>query len=199
MAFSDIRKKLMSERLKAIENPSGFLMKLGYKIVKRRYGKVITPLKKIYARLPLGFALWSQKMPALERKLPISSELRLLIRTHVAQLNTCNFCIDISKAFAMKKFKDQEKFFQVSDFETSPFFSEKERLALRFATELTRNHHVSDKTYAACKRVFSDEELIGVAWVVTSEHVYNLMNVAFGIESDGLCRLPEKESVAVTA
>ncbi|MEQ8685029.1 MAG: hypothetical protein RIE86_07050, partial [Imperialibacter sp.] len=37
----------------------------------------------------------------------------------------------------MQRFKDQEKFFTVNDFEVSPLFSDKERVALRFATEMT--------------------------------------------------------------
>ena len=180
----------MSERLKAIENPASLVMKAGYWYAKKKYGKVITPLKKIYARLPVGFSLWSNKMHTLERKLPLPADLMLMIRTLVAQFNTCQFCIDISKAYAMQQFESPDKFFAVQEFETSPLFSEGERAALRFASEMTLHKSVSDETYALCKNYFSDEQLVGIGWVVTSEHVYNLMNLTFEIESDGLCRLP---------
>ncbi len=180
----------MSERLKAIENPPGLVMKSGYWYAKKKYGKVITPLKKIYARLPVGFSLWSNKMHTLERKLPLSAELVLLVRTLVAQLNTCHFCIDISKAYAMQQFESTDKFFAVQEFASSPMFSDEERVALRFASEMTLHKSVTDETYALCKSHFSDEQLVGIGWVVTSEHVYNLMNLTFEIESDGLCRMP---------
>lgn len=185
----------MSPRLKPIENPANPFMKLAYWFSRRKTGKVIAPLKVIYARLPLPFAMWMNKMFSMEKKLPLSAELRLLIRTHVAQLNTCSFCIDISKAEAMKNFKDTEKFFHLQDFETSPLFSEKERLALRFATEIT-NKKVTDATFGQAKKVFTEQELIGISWMVSSEHVLNLMNATFDIESDGLCQRKEERTLA---
>lgn len=178
----------MSPRLKLIENPSNPWIKLAYWFSRKRVGKVISPLKVIYARLPTPFALWMNKMLSLEKKLPLSDALRLLIRTHVAQLNLCHFCIDIGKAEAIQRFKDTEKFFHLDEFETSPLFSEKERLALRFATEITHKE-VLDSTFEQAKKIFTEQELIGIAWMVTSEHVYNLMNLTFNIESDGLCQL----------
>ena len=113
----------MASRLVPIENPASPLMKLAYWLTRKRLGKVISSLKIIYARLPFPFTAWLNKMQSLEKKLPLQEDLRLLIRIHVAQLNTCSLCIDISKAQAMSKFKDPEKFFQLSEFETSPLFT----------------------------------------------------------------------------
>lgn len=186
----------MSARLKPIETPSNPLMKIAYWLSKRKVGKVISSLKVIYARLPLPFAIWINKMLSLEKKLPLSEDLRLLIRIHVAQLNVCHFCIDIAKAEAIKKFKAPEKFFRLSEFETSPLFSEKERLALRFATEITAKK-VTDKTFSEAGKIFTEQELTAIAWMVTSEHVYNLMNLTFNIESDGFCQIPAKSKPAL--
>lgn len=181
----------MSVRLTPIENPKKPLMKLAYWITKRKIGKVITPLKTVYARLPIDFALWSNKIKSLEKQLAIPEELALLIKIQVAQLNGCHFCIDIGKAQAIGKFNKQERFFQVGRFEESALFSQKEKLALRFATELTLQKRVTDQTYSLCQQTFSEEELIGIAWAVGVEHYYNMVNLAFGIASDGLCTLPE--------
>ena len=192
-------KNAMTARLTPVENPKSPLMKLAYWFTKRMFGKVISPLKLIYARLPFSFLNWSRKIQPLQKQLAIPQDLALLIKIHVAQLNGCGFCIDIGKAQAMKQFERQERFFEVSRFEESELFSQKERLALRFATELTHHKHVSDKTYAQCQQLFSDEELIGIAWTVAIEHYYNIINGAFGIESDGLCRLPDQRKVNATA
>ena len=186
----------MSARLKPIEKPANPLMKIAYWLSKRKTGKVISSLKVIYARLPIPFAMWTNKMLSLEKKLPLSDELRLLIRIHVAQLNECHFCIDIAKAEAIKNFKNREKFFQLKDFQTSALFTEKERLALRFATEITAKN-VKDSTFSAAGKAFSEQELIAIAWMVTSEHVYNLMNLTFNIESDGFCQIPEKPAASL--
>lgn len=180
----------MSTRLEPIENPTSPFLKLLYYFSRWRVGKVIAPLKVIYSRMPIPFAIWMNKMLSMEKKLPLSDELRLLIRIHVAQLNTCNFCIDISKAEAFKNFKNATKFFHLFEFETASLFSENERLALRLATEIT-NKKVTDQTFEQVKKMFSDEEITAISWMVTSEHVFNLMNLTFNIESDGFCQRKE--------
>jgi hypothetical protein len=42
-------------RLAPIENPKDIVGKIAYWMTKRRLGKVITPMKVIYARLPALF------------------------------------------------------------------------------------------------------------------------------------------------
>ncbi|AHM61337.1 hypothetical protein D770_15415 [Flammeovirgaceae bacterium 311] len=164
-------------------------MKLAYWFTRRMFGKVISPLKMIYVRLPFGFLSWSRKINELTKQLALPQDLVLLIKIHVAQLNGCGFCIDIGKAQAIEKFDRQERFWQLSNFETSDLFSETEKLALRFAHELTLRKKVRDETYALCQKVFAEEALIGIAWVVAVEHYYNILNGAFNIESDGLCAM----------
>ena len=61
-----------------------------------------------------------------------------------------------------------------------------------FAEELTVNKKVSDGTFAAAQKFFTERELVEIAWAVTREHIYNLMNLAFDIESDGLCQIPDR-------
>lgn len=182
----------MNVRLVPVETPSNPLMRVAYWITKNQYGKVITPLKTIYARLPFAFSLWSNKIKSLEKKLSISEELILLIKIYVAQLNACSFCIDIGKAIAIQKFKEREKFYKVRDFENDPDFNDKERAALRFAAELTQYKKVSDETYEASKKHLTEKELIGVSWAVASEHYYNLMNIPFEVGSDGLCTIVKR-------
>lgn len=179
----------MNVRIKPIEAPTNPVMRIAYWITKRQFGKVITPLKTLYVRLPVPFSLWANKIKSLERKLSIPEELVLLIKIHVAQLNACGFCIDIGKAIAVQKFKKKEKFYKVQNFEYDPDFNEKERAALRFAGELTQHKKVSDETYEAARKLLTERELIEVSWAVASEHYYNLMNIPFGVESDELCSI----------
>ncbi|MDV3308730.1 MAG: carboxymuconolactone decarboxylase family protein [Cyclobacteriaceae bacterium] len=181
----------METRLAPIEKPEGLMLKLVYRFSKWQFGKVITPLKVIYARLPISFAFFTQKLPKLEKTYKLPKYLALLIRTHVAQLNTCHFCIDIGKAEAMKAFPDHlDKFLSVSRFRELSEFSEQERAALEFAEELTLNKKVSDETFRRVKAYFTERQIVEMAWSVTHEHIYNLMNGAFNIGSDGLCQLP---------
>lgn len=181
----------METRLAPIENPSSLIMKIIYRFSRMQFGKVITPLKVIYSRLPTKFASFTQKLAKLEKAYELPQSLALLIRTHVAQLNTCHFCIDIGKAEAMKNFpNDTDKFLSVSRFRELPAFTKEERAALEFAEELTRNKKVSDETFDRVRLYFTERQIVEIAWAVTHEHIYNLMNGAFNIGSDGLCQLP---------
>jgi alkylhydroperoxidase family enzyme len=182
----------MKTKLAPIERPSGLMMKLVYWLSRKKYGKVMTPLKVISARLPISFGMFVGKLEKLEEKYQLPQYIALLVRTHVAQLNTCEFCIDIGKMEAMKRFPDQEdKFFNVSSYKTSSQFSPRERAALLFAEELTLYKKISDETFAEAQNHFTERELVEIAWAVTREHIYNLMNRAFDIESDGFCQIPE--------
>jgi len=180
----------MKTKLAPIENPSGLVMKFVYWMSRRQYGKVMTPLKVISARLPISFGLFVNKLEKLEQKYQLPKHIALLVRTHVAQLNTCEFCIDIGKVEAMKRFPDhQEKVFEVSSYKTSTLFTAPEKAALHFAEELTLHKKISDATFAEAQKHFTERELVELAWAVTREHIYNLMNRAFDIESDGLCQI----------
>ncbi|HEU5146024.1 MAG TPA: carboxymuconolactone decarboxylase family protein [Chryseosolibacter sp.] len=186
----------MKTKLAPIERPSGLMMKLIYWLSRKQFGKVMTPMKVIFARLPLAFGMYVQKLEKLEQKYELPKYMAVLVRTHVAQLNSCGFCIDIGKMEVIKHYPDQqEKFFNVSAFKTSPLFTAAEKAALLFAEELTLNKKISDETFAETQKHFSEREIVEIAWAVTREHIYNLMNVAFDIESDGFCQIPEKKAV----
>jgi alkylhydroperoxidase family enzyme len=183
----------MQERLQAIERPKGLMMKLAYAYSKRQFGKVLTPLKLVMSRMPLAFSFWNAKIHKLEKLLKLDPQLVLMLRIKVAQLNTCAFCMDIGKAFAVKSFGNSRKFYELEDFEDSGLYTDAEKAALRFATELTVHHKIPDGIYQAAAQHFSDRELVEITWVVGSEHVYNITNIAFNIESDNLCALPQKK------
>jgi alkylhydroperoxidase family enzyme len=182
----------MKTKLAPIERPSGLMMKLVYWLSQKKYGKVMTPIKVIAARLPFSFGIFLGKLEKLEKKYELPQYIAVLVRTHVAQLNTCGFCIDIGKVEAIKRFPaHEEKFFNVSSFKTSTLFTTREKAALWFAEELTLYKQISDGVFAEAQNHFTERELVEIAWAVTREHIYNLMNRAFDIESDGFCQIPQ--------
>lgn len=185
----------MKTKLAPIERPSGLMMKFVYWMSRKQFGKVMTPLKVVFARLPTSFGMYVQKLEKLEQKFELPKYLAVLVRTHVAQLNTCAFCIDIGKLEVINHHSDQkDKFFNVSSYKTSPLFTPRERAALLYAEELTLYKKISNETFAEAQNHFTERELVEIAWAVTREHIYNLMNLAFDIESDGLCQLPEPKA-----
>jgi alkylhydroperoxidase family enzyme len=50
----------------------------------------------------------------------------------------------------------------LAEYRTSPLFSERERTALAYVEEATRNKRVSDATFEALRRNFSEEEIVEI-------------------------------------
>jgi alkylhydroperoxidase family enzyme len=177
----------MDTYLAPIENPQGLMMKLAYFFTRRQFGKVLTPLKVHSARLPAAFGLFYSKIGQLDKKLLLPAETVMLIREQVARLNVCLFCMDIGRSFTIKASMNQAKFDALEDYRTSSLFTEKERAALDYATELTRDKKVSPETFARLARHYSEREICEIVWLVASEHVYNITNIGLNIHSDMLC------------
>jgi alkylhydroperoxidase family enzyme len=180
-------KTTMDTFLAPIENPSGFGMKLAYFFTKRAVGKVITSLKVHSARLPSAFGMFYGKISQLDAKLELSKEMILLVRQQVAQLNVCLFCIDASRAEAIKSSMNEKKFDELAHYQSSSLFTDAEKAALDYTTELTRNKKVNLETFAHLKNHFSERQICEIVYLVASEHVYNLTNIGLNIHSDMLC------------
>jgi len=177
----------MDTFLPPIEQPRGLVNKLAYYFTRKQFGKVLTPLKVHSARLPAAFGLFYGKIGKLDKKLTLPLETVLLVREQVARLNVCLFCMDIGRAFAIKATMNQAKFDALEEYGTEPLFSEKERAALDYVTELTNGKKVSPETFANLARHFSEREICEIVWLVASEHLYNLTNIGLNIHSDMLC------------
>jgi len=120
----------MDTFLAPIEKPKGLALKLAYAMSRWQFGKVLTPLKVVYARLPLAFGIFVSKIDKLDRKLELPQETAFLVRERVARLNVCLFCIDIGRAMVIKSSMNEAKFDALDEYETSPLFSDAERAAL---------------------------------------------------------------------
>ena len=160
---------------------------------RRQFGKVLTPLKVVYARLPSAFGLFASKIAKLDRKLSLSPEMVLLIREQVARINVCHFCLDIGRSMAIKATMDEAKFNALDDYRASPLFSDAERAALDYATELTTHKKVEESTFARLKRYYSDREICEFVWLIASEHFYNIANIGLNIHSDMLCDIAKRK------
>ncbi len=135
----------MDTYLPPIERPESLGMKLAYYFTRKSFGKVLTPLKVFSARLPTAFGMWWAKISTLDKKLKLSAEITLLIRQKIAQINICEFCIDASRAVAIKSLVSMEKFDALSNYKDNPLFSEAEKAALDFVTNITKTKNKRPK------------------------------------------------------
>ena len=172
-----------------IEKPRGLFMKLAYYFSRRQFGRVLTPLKVHSARLPTAFGLFYAKVGKLDKKLQLPTETVMLIREQVARINVCLYCIDIGRSFTIKASMNQAKFDALEQYGTSPLFTDGERAALDYVTELTKDKKVNPETFARMSRYYSEREICEIVWLVASEHLYNMTNIGLNIHSDMLCDL----------
>jgi alkylhydroperoxidase family enzyme len=173
------------------------MMKLAYYFTRRQFGKVLTPLKVHSARLPPAFGLFYGKVSKLDKKLLLPSETALLIRAQVARINVCLFCMDIGRSVAIKATMNETKFDALEQYSTSTLFSDSERAALDYATELTKDKKVKPETFARMAPYYSEREICEIVLLVASEHLYNMTNIGLNIHSDMLCDLSRRKKQAI--
>jgi alkylhydroperoxidase family enzyme len=183
----------MDTFLAPIEKPTGLLMNLVYAMTRRQFGKVLTPLKVVSARLPLAFGLFTSKISKLDKKLQLPPETAMLIREQVARINVCLFCIDIGRWVTIKASMNQAKFDALEQYSTSPLFTDAERAALDYVTELTKEKKVSSDIFARMSGYYSERQICEIVWLVASEHFYNMTNIGLNIHSDMLCDISRKK------
>jgi len=178
--------------LPAIENPQDPAMKQTYEFMRKQFGTVITPVKVHSARLPPAFLQWVSKINELDGMLKLPAETAMLIRGQVARLNVCLFCIDANRYAVIHSSMNESKFDELDQYDTSPLFTEAERAALDYVTELTKDKKVNPQTFNRLTRYYSEREICEIVYLVASEHIYNMTNIGLNIHSDMLCKLPRK-------
>ena len=184
----------MGTFLVPIESPASPMMKMAYAGTHRQFGKVLTPLKVFAARLPIAFGMFYGKISKLDRKLELLPETAMLVRERVARMNVCLFCIDIGRMFVIQSRMNEAKFDALEDYATSLLFSDAERAALDYVTELTRNKQVNPATFERLRQLYPERQICEIVWLVASEHFYNMTNIGLNIHSDMLCDSSRKTS-----
>lgn len=180
----------MATYLVPIEKPPGLIMKAVFFLSRRQTGKVIGPLAVFAARMPPAFGSFYGKVSKLDKKLKLPSRTAVIIREQVATINTCLFCMDAARWYALKESKDNAaRFDALPEYRTSPLFTDAERAALDYATELATSKEVKPDTFAGLTAHYSEREICDIVWLVASEHLYNVTNAGLGIGSDDLCGL----------
>jgi AhpD family alkylhydroperoxidase len=178
-------------RLEPIERPPTLLARVAYWMMQRQLGKVITPARVIFNRMPRLYLLEWILLRLQQSGLELDPPTRYLVQNWVAMLNKCRFCIDIGRAGAVLERVGLDKLNALPDWRTSPLFDERERAALAYVEEATRHKQVSDESFAALRKHFGERQIVELTVLNAIENFYNLMNIPLGIEEDGLCAIAE--------
>lgn len=177
-----------SPYLAPVNRPRRLMLKFAYGYTRRRFGQVPGPLSVFCARMPAAFTRFYMKPGMLDRKLELSRETAVLVRQLVASINMCRFCMDANRWSAINRTRvDCAKLDALGEFRSSALFSDRERAALAFAEELTRDRQVKPETFSELAVHYSQREICEVVFLVSSEHLYNVNNLGLNIGSAGMC------------
>ena len=83
----------------------------------------------------------------------------------------------------------EAKFDALEQYSTSPLFTDAERAALNYVTELTKDKKVNRGTFARMSGHYSERAICEIVWLVASEHFYNMYALRHQWEEEVSCQL----------
>lgn len=124
------------------------------------------------------------KLQAIEDYLHTSSiglPLFELVKLRVSQINGCAYCVDMHHKELKNAGETDLRLASVVVWEETPYFSEKERVALEFAEALTliREQSVTDELFDRLLNFFNQEELCFLTLAITQINTWNRINRTF--------------------
>ena len=110
----------------------------------------------------------------------IELPLRELVKLRASQMNQCAFCIDMHWKDARAGGESEQRLYGLSAWEESPYYTDRERAALRWTEAVTHLHNggVSDEVYNEVSPHFSEKELSDLTGVIVAINAWNRFAVA---------------------
>jgi AhpD family alkylhydroperoxidase len=132
------------------------------------------------ARLDLGKAAPQayegfKQADAAIRKGPLDETVRELVKLRVSQINGCVFCVDMHGREARRIGVSEDRILQLTVWQESELFEERERAALAYAEAATRREHVTDELWESVRKQFPDEAELG--HLVAQVSLINALNL----------------------
>ena len=117
---------------------------------------------------------------ALNRKL-LGARLVDLVLLRVSQINGCGYCVYMHWRDLLKLEVDPRHLNAVAAWREAPFFSERERAALRWAEVVNAIPHrdPDDDEFRRLQSHFRDDEIAELGFVLVTIRAWNTLNVSF--------------------
>jgi AhpD family alkylhydroperoxidase len=104
-----------------------------------------------------------------------------LVLMRVSQINGCAFCLDMHSKDARAAGETEQRLFVLPAWRDTKLYSERERIALAWAEELTElasHEAVSDALYEQASRQFQEAELVDLTLLIATINSWNRINIA---------------------
>ena len=183
-------------RLQPVEHPSGLMLRFAYWMTRRKFGKVITPMKVVTARVPKSMRVSYEISKMMEH----GFYARQGIAVPAAHAHFAGQPMPFLHRYRAGDGPEGSRIAR-EDQETGalsrrPAFTAAERAALAYVEEVSQTKTASDATFEELRRHFSDQQIVEITLLNAFENYYNLVNRPLEIESDGLCALVVQRNAA---
>ena len=108
-----------------------------------------------------------------------------LIKVRASQINGCAYCLDMHTKDARLEGETEQRLYALSAWRETPFFSDRERVALEWAERVTlmAQGRVSDELVHRARELFTDAELVDLTMAVVAINGWNRLVAIFGPEA----------------
>jgi AhpD family alkylhydroperoxidase len=165
------------------------------KVTGRETERMIEPLE-IYAHVPVLFKGYAKLEQATARLHHLDTRLHLLAELKAATLTHCGYCIDMGSAISRRSGLADEEILALPSYQTSPLFSELDKLILDYAVGMSRTPvDVPGELFDRLRQHLDDGQLVELTHRIALENMRGRFNLALGIGpagfSDGMvCAVP---------
>ncbi|HEV2248514.1 MAG TPA: carboxymuconolactone decarboxylase family protein [Terriglobia bacterium] len=115
------------------------------------------------------------------RNCGLEPELLELVKLRASQINGCAYCIDMHTKDARARGETEQRLYELSVWEETPFYSDRERAALAWTETITliASSHVPDSVYELARQHFSEKELVDLTMAIIAINSWNRLAVSF--------------------
>ncbi|MGI9084620.1 MAG: carboxymuconolactone decarboxylase family protein [Aeromicrobium sp.] len=175
---------------------AGLLVRIAYRIARRRFGGVPEPfgVTAHHRGLFLASAMHELGVERVTRVMPKQVLELAVYRT--AWTVGCSWCVDFGTMVQRLDGLDVERLKHIADFETSDAYSDEERDAIRYADAMTSTPMtVTDDQVAALVDRYGNDGVVELTYQISLENQRARFNHALGITDQGFgsgetCRVP---------
>lgn len=117
------------------------------------------------------------------KKSSLGPRLVELVFLRLSQINGCGLCVDMHWRELVRQGMEPRHLNAVVVWPEAPFFSERERAALRWAEIVNSQPHgdASDEEFARVRALFSESEIIELGYAVAVIKGWNMMNLSLRV------------------
>lgn len=165
---------------------AGWLVRLAYRYLARRFGALPEPLAVLarHRRLFFADAAHEAAVGAAANVLPTS--LSNLAVYRAATRIGCSWCVDFGAMMHRLAGLDDAQLRHIDDYRTSPRFTANERAVIDYATAMTDTPPaVTDDQVVLLRRLLGDAGVIELTYLIALENLRSRMNSALGITAQG--------------